>query len=86
MAFALAWVDDDAGLRNWWRLRGELAEARGRIAAVESRVAVREAEAERLRDDPLALERAIREDLRLAKPGETLLIVRPEGEPNPRNP
>lgn len=86
LACALAWLDDDAGVRQWSRLRAELGEAQARIAQISARVAEREAAAAQLRDDPLALERAIREELRLAKPGETVLIVPEADAPTPRNP
>jgi cell division protein FtsB len=80
---AAAWaaVDPHAGVRTWWELRGQLHEAGDRAAALRAEVAALEAEAERLQRDPLALEAAIRADLGLARPGET--IVRAVPPPNP---
>jgi cell division protein FtsB len=43
------------------------------VAELEARIESREGEAAALRSDPLALERAIREDLGLARPGETVV-------------
>jgi cell division protein FtsB len=57
--------------------------AEARVAELEARIASRESEAEALRSDPLALERAIRADLGLARPGE--IVVRGLSG-TPRNP
>ena len=72
-AVAIAVVDDETGIRAWRKTRSDLANARARVAELEARVETREGEAEALRSDPLALERAIREDLGLARPGETVV-------------
>jgi cell division protein FtsB len=74
-AFALRGGDD--GLFAWLRLRADLASAHARIRALETSVAARRAEAHSLRSDPLAIESAIRTDLRLARPGEWV-VRRPE--------
>ena len=76
LAFALALLDGDSGLRTWWALRADLADARARIAALRERVADLEREAHVLEDDPFALERAIRERLEYARPGETVIRLR----------
>lgn len=72
-AAGVAVADTDSGIRTWLQVRSDLARAQKRVAALEKRIAAREGEAESLRKDPLALERAIREDLGLAKPGETVV-------------
>ena len=82
-AIGVAAVDDSAGVRTWLQVRRDLDTAQARVTALEARIAEREAEAEALRSDPLALERAIREDLGLARPGE--IVVRGL-DGTPRNP
>ena len=72
-AVAIAVSDDETGIRAWHKTRSDLAGARARVAELEARIESREGEAEALRSDPLALERAIREDLGLARPGETVV-------------
>jgi cell division protein FtsB len=83
LAAAGAWaaVDPNSGVRTWWELRGQLREARARAAALRAEVAALEAEAERLQRDPLALEAAIRSDLGLARPGETIVRATPPSNP-----
>jgi len=72
---AAAWADLDerAGVPAWRRLRGELLEVRTRIARFEGEIGALRREAEGLERDEFALERAIREDLGLALPGESLV-------------
>jgi cell division protein FtsB len=72
-AAGVAVADTNSGIRTWLQVRSDLATAQKRVAALEKRIEAREGEAESLRTDPLALERAIREDLGLAKPGETVV-------------
>jgi cell division protein FtsB len=72
-AVGVAAADTDSGLRTWLQVRRDLAVAEARVAELEKRIETREGEAESLKSDPLALERAIREDLGLAKPGETVV-------------
>ena len=80
LAALVALLDDEAGIRSWVRLRGDLSAAEARIARLEAEIAELEAEAEALRSDPLALEAAIRSDLELARPGETVVrLVGPPG-------
>jgi cell division protein FtsB len=72
-ALVLALVDGHAGIRTWFRLQGELRASQARIAVLQGRIAAREAEAARLRGDDGAIEAAIREDLGMARPGETVV-------------
>lgn len=74
-AVALAALDEDAGLGAWLRLRGDLGVAQARVAKLHQRIGAREAAALRLRDDPLALEQAIRADLGWARPGDLVVIL-----------
>ena len=82
-AAGVALADEETGVRTWLDLRADLEVAQARVTELEGRIQRREAEASALRSDPLALERAIREDLGLARPGET--VVRGFGG-TPRNP
>jgi len=82
-AVGVAVMDDSAGIRTWLQVRRDLGVAQARVAELEGRIESREAEVEALRSDPIALEHAIREDLGLARPGET--VVRGL-DGTPRNP
>jgi cell division protein FtsB len=77
-------LDRDTGVGRWLDLRRDTAAAEARIRAARARIAAHELEAAALRRDPVAIEAAIREDLRLARPGEW--VVREEGVPSLRNP
>lgn len=73
LAAGVAALDGDTGLRAWWRTTRELASAR---AANLERAEHNEAlarERDALEHEPFALERAIREDLGLARPGERVV-------------
>lgn len=82
VAWLVAWVDPETGIRTWLDLREDLAAARARITALETGVTSLETEAALLMADPLAIEAAIREDLGLARPGDTVVILR-EGAGDP---
>jgi cell division protein FtsB len=85
-AILYAGLDPDSGLRTWWQLRQELAASRERIAAREAEIA-RLAEAARdLHGDPFAMESAIRVDLGLARPGETIVLFAESDPSSPRIP
>ncbi len=75
-ALAFATIDSDSGLRSWWRLRADLAEARARIAMLREDVGTRREAAASLEQDEFAIERAIRERLEYVRPGETLVRLR----------
>ncbi|HTN51986.1 MAG TPA: septum formation initiator family protein [Anaeromyxobacter sp.] len=69
-ALAVASALDPAGLQMFLRLSGQVRDLRaenGRLAAENARLA-REVRA--LRSEPVALERAVREELRFIRPGE----------------
>lgn len=72
-AIGVAVADESTGIRTWFELRDDLRVAQARVAELEARIASRESEAAALRSDPFALEQAIREDLGLARPGETVV-------------
>jgi cell division protein FtsB len=66
-------VDERSGLPAWRRLRADLVAARTRIEILRGEIEALRREAEALESDELALERAIREDLGLARPGESVI-------------
>lgn len=82
-AAVYAWLDEDAGVETWLRLRREVAEARARLAGHEARNAALRAEIEGLRSDPFVQERAVREELRWVRPGEVLVRVPRDGASPP---
>ena len=59
-ALVVAALDENAGVRRWWHLRGELADARARIERLTGEVEGLRADASQLESDPFAMERAIR--------------------------
>ena len=69
-ATGIALLDAEAGIQTWLVLREEARVSRTRVAVLEHEVKRLTAEIEALDSDALALERAIREDLGLARPGE----------------
>jgi cell division protein FtsB len=73
LALGHAALDEEAGIRRWLHLRGELAEARARIEVLRGAIAELRLEAQRLEEDDFATERAIREELEYARPGQTVL-------------
>jgi cell division protein FtsB len=69
----------ETGIPMWLRLRGDIAASNQRIADLRHEISILRNEVAALQDDPFALERAIREDLELARPGETIVrFVEPE--------
>jgi hypothetical protein len=76
---AVGWaaVDEHSGLPAWRRLRADLTAARARIEILRGDIEALRREAEALQGDDFALERAIREDLGLARAGES--VVRLDG-------
>ncbi len=81
----LAVTDRESGLRVWSELRQERRESQERISQLQTEVESLQAEVEALESDPLAMERAIREVLDLARPGETVVrFVDQEAGPTDR--
>jgi cell division protein FtsB len=85
-AILYAGIDPGSGLRTWWQLRGELRESRQRAEHARVEIDRLEGAARRLDGDPFAMEEAIREDLGLARPGETVVLFDREGGSSARNP
>jgi cell division protein FtsB len=86
MGLFMALRDDESGLRAWWALRADLRAAEARIEGLRAEVADLERNSGGLAEDPFALERAIRERLELARPGETLVRLSPREMATPRIP
>lgn len=69
-------TDGSAGIPVWMELREDLADAQARVSALEAETEALRIEIAALADEPFALERAIREDLVLALPGEVIVRFR----------
>lgn len=70
----------------WLGGAGDLGTIEARVAELEAEVAGLKKQAELLQSDPFAIEKAIREDLRLAKSGEIVIHLRGSTRSNPRFP
>jgi cell division protein FtsB len=70
----LASVDGQSGITMWFRLRDDVALSATRVDNLARETEDLKDQIEALENEPFALERAIREDLELARPGE--IIVR----------
>ena len=57
----------------WLRLRSDLADSSERVAALKRSAEALQIQIEALESQPFALEKAIREDLELARPGEVVV-------------
>ncbi len=68
-------ADRDTGLVPWHRLEVEVAEAEARVRAARVRNARLAEEIRALREDPRALEAAIREGIGWVRPGELRVDV-----------
>ena len=86
LALAGAALDENSGVARWRHLRAELAEADARIAALDLELAALRGEAARLESEPFAIERAIREELELARPGQEIVRLPRSGAASVRNP
>lgn len=86
VAACVAALDGNAGLRSWWDVRAALREAEAERAELQREVDALRAAADALESDRFAIERAIRERLRFAKDGETLLRLSEPDTASPRFP
>ena len=86
LALGYALIDARSGVAQARRLRADLEAAEARIEALRARNESLRAEVASLRDDPFARERALREDLDLARPGEVLVRMPREESQSPRIP
>ena len=71
---AIAVADGKSGIPMWFRLRSDVDRASERVEVLARETEALRAQIEALSSEPFALERAIREDLELALPGE--IVVR----------
>jgi cell division protein FtsB len=81
-AVGIAFTDEQAGLRAWWALHTDVQTTRERVERLEDANAALRSEAKALAGDRFAEERAIREDLGLALPGETVVIFDEAEDPD----
>ena len=70
VALSLVSVVDAKGFRRYVKLRGDVEALRERNASLASQNEALRREIHALREDPAALERAVREELGFVKPGE----------------
>ena len=85
-ALVYAVFDEESGVRTWLQMRSDLEASRVRIGEIRRENRALRQEAALLESDPFAIESAIREDLKLARPGERVVrLPAPEGT-NPRFP
>jgi cell division protein FtsB len=69
----IAVADATSGIPMWLRLRADLADSSGRVAVLKRSTEALRVQIDALESQPFALERAIREDLELARPGEVVV-------------
>ena len=74
-AAAWAWLDAENGVDTWRSLHREVEEARERGRALDERNAALRTEIDALAADRFVQERAVREELRWARPGEIVVRV-----------
>lgn len=86
VAALVAALDANAGLRAWWELRDGLRHAEVQRDALRLEVDALQGAADALDADGFAIERAIRERLRLSRPGETLVRLPGAESASPRFP
>lgn len=72
-ALLAAWLDADSGIRAYLRLRDDVGATESRLQALRAAIGALESEADALGKSDFAVERAIREELEWAKPGETVV-------------
>jgi cell division protein FtsB len=65
----------EGGFRRYWRLKQDVRTLEERNAKLAQDNARLRREVEALRNDPVALERAVREELGYVKPGEVIFDV-----------
>ena len=78
-----AMLDDESGLRIWRELRHDLGVATARVASLRDENEALRREIETLESDPAAVDRAIREELDLALPGEIFVHFGASGSIGP---
>lgn len=74
-----ALLDDESGVGVWLELSGDLSRSESRIDALEDRNDAMRREIAMLEAEPSAIDRAIREELDLALPGEIIVRFKNSG-------
>ena len=72
-ALTILSITDGEGFRRYFRLRGEVRSLENRNAELRLQNAALSRQVEALRSDPVALERAAREELGFIAPGEVVI-------------
>lgn len=85
-ALVYAAFDADSGIRRWLQMRADLEASHARIEEIRSRIRALQRDAAELESDAFAIESAIREDLKLARPGEVVVRFSDGKASNPRFP
>ena len=80
LAAASALLNDETGIVNWRDLRASLVVSSSRVAILEVQNEALRREIETLEKEPAALDRAIREELDLVLPGESIVYFTDGGE------
>jgi cell division protein FtsB len=76
-----AMLDRDSGVGIWLELRDDLAGASARVDVLVAQNDSLQREIELLEADPTAIDRAIREEMDLALPGEVVVRFVPDESP-----
>jgi len=84
IALAVGGIFGDRGVLNLLEKRREVDALRGEIEGLRADNSRLAAEIADLRTSPRAIERLAREQLGLARPDETLFLIREEDAPSPR--
>ncbi len=67
------WLDEEAGLKTWLRLRAEVGRERARVEGLEHERSGLLRRTRKLRSDSLAVETVAREELGMVRPGELVI-------------
>ena len=70
------------GFRDLTLARERAASLESQIEGTEHEITRLELKVERLRDDPVLLERLAREELGMVKPGDVVVVVEPDSTPD----
>ncbi len=81
VGLALAFQGGEYGTLDWLQLRRQLAEERAALRAVEVELDSLGRAARALETDPVAQERAAREEFGMIRPGELLYRLVPQASP-----
>ncbi len=80
-ALVVVALDQESGLRSWLSLRESLRDSRTQVGWLEGELGRLRRDGSDLVSDPLAVERTIREELGLARPGEVVVLFPDSASP-----